>query len=267
MVGGVLYEHGHRMVAAFVGLLVVALYLWAWLGRQRRSVMVLAACALATVVLQGLLGGLTVLMKLPPPVSVAHACLAQAFLCLTVAVAALSGPGWRRMTPLYEERSAAVSVRTLAVATFAAVYGQLVLGAVMRHTHAGLAIPDFPLAFGRIVPPLTSPEIAIHFSHRVWALVVTSLALWLALRVSRTYRAEPRLHRPTMLLLALLTGQLLLGAFTIWTAKSVVPTTTHVLVGAMVLATSFLVALRTFRLVRREGAAESRSAVTRRAAA
>lgn len=266
MEGGVLFEHGHRMVAAGVGFLTIILYVWCLLGGASRAATNLAGIALVAVVVQGMLGGITVLLKLPPAVSVAHACLAQGFLCMTVAIAAMTGPGWGRMSPLAEGRSV-ISLRGLALATSVAVYGQLILGAVMRHTRAGLAIPDFPLAYGRIVPPLQDVAIRIHFAHRVWALVVTCLALWLALRVIRARHGEPRLMRPTMLMLTLLTVQLVLGAFTIWTRKGVLPTTTHVLVGAMILGTSFLLTLRTYRLVSPQGAGAERRAVPESAAA
>jgi cytochrome c oxidase assembly protein subunit 15 len=253
MVGGVLFEHGHRLAAATVGLLVVALYVWTLLGARRRSVTTLAACALGAVVLQGLLGGLPVLLKLPPAVSVAHACLAQAFLCLTVALAATTGPGWSSMTPS-PERPAAISLRTIALATTTAVYLQLLLGAVMRHTDAGLAIPDFPLSFGRLIPPLIDPKVQIHFAHRAGALVVSLLAAWTVARVLRAHGGEPRLRRPALALALFVVIQVALGALTIWTGKAVLPTTAHVLGGAAVLAASFLLTLRAHRLIAPRGA-------------
>jgi len=246
MVGGVLYEHGHRLVAATVGLLVVVLYVWTCFARVSRAVNMVAGCALGAVVLQGLLGGLTVLMKLPPAVSVSHACLAQAFLCLTVAVAAMTGGAWDRPASAREELSV-IPLRALAAATTAAVYGQLLLGAVVRHTKAGLAIPDFPLAFGRVIPPLNDAAVQIHFAHRVGALLVALLVAWTAARVLRAHRDEPRLTRPAIALLALLGAQLVLGALTIWTGRAVIPTTAHVLGGASVLAAGFLLTLRAYR--------------------
>jgi cytochrome c oxidase assembly protein subunit 15 len=265
MTGGVLYEHGHRMVAASVGILVVVLYVWARL-RARRAVAALAAWALGAVVIQGLLGGLTVLMRLPPAVSVAHACLAQAFLCLTVALAAATGDAWRRAGDL-REAAPGPPLRALALATTAAVYGQLVLGAVVRHTKAGLAIPDFPLAFGRLVPPLESPEVRIHFAHRVWALAVLGTALWTAARVLRAHREELLLRRPAVLLIALLGAQTLLGGLTIWTRRAPVPTTFHVLVGAMVLGASLLLTLRAWRMAAPARAAAPGRTAVREAAA
>lgn len=257
MKGGVLFEHGHRMVAAGVGLLTIGLYVWTLAAKARKSVKLLAGCALGAVVLQGLLGGLTVLMKLPPAVSVAHACLAQLFLCATVAVAAMTGPGWDRPSPA--AGGGGVPLRALALAATVAVFGQLILGAVMRHTHAGLAIPDFPLAFGRIVPPLGDAAVRIHFAHRAWAVVVGILTVWLATKILVSHRDEPRLARPAALLLALLAAQITLGAFTVWTRKAVVPTTFHVLGGAMVLAATFLITLRASAMTGKGSEAEAPS--------
>ena len=123
-----------------------------------------ASAALGAVILQGLLGGLTVLLLLPAPVSIGHAGLAQLFFCLTLSLALFTSPGWRgvRRTRWTIRRCGA-----LAAATTALVYVQILLGATMRHTGAGLAIPDFPLAFGHVIPPVWSPPIAIHFAHRV----------------------------------------------------------------------------------------------------
>src|SRR5207237_8296320 len=96
-----------------------------------------------------------------------HACLAQAFFCLTVALAVCTGPRWGTGRP----RTAPPALATAAVAATAVVFAQLILGALMRHMGAGLAIPDFPLAFGRLVPPLVTPHITVHFAHRVGAMV------------------------------------------------------------------------------------------------
>jgi cytochrome c oxidase assembly protein subunit 15 len=133
--------------------------------------------------------------------------------------------------------------------TIVVVFLQLILGALMRHTGAGLAIPDFPLAFGRVMPPFTSQGVVIHFLHRVGAVVVTVAIAWPVLRVFKTFGAEPSLRRPALALAGLLLVQLSLGALTIWTQRAVTPMTAHVAVGAAVLATSVLLALRTCQLV------------------
>jgi len=247
MVGGVLYEHGHRLVAATVGLATLVLTITVWMVDRRRSVRVVASAAIGAVVAQGVLGGLTVLLLLPPAVSVAHACLAQAFLCLTVALAVMTSPAWNDGRRLADD--GAPSLALLTRVTAAAVYVQLILGAVMRHTGAGLAIPDFPLAFGGLVPPFDRPGVAIHFAHRLGALVVLALVTWTALTVRGRCRHEGGLRRPALLACALGALQITLGALTVWSEKAVLPTTAHVAVGAALLATTFVLALRTGRLV------------------
>ncbi len=243
MVGGVFYEHGHRMVATTVGALMVAFAVTTWLVDAPRMVRRLALAGVATVIAQGVLGGLTVIFLLPPAISSAHACLAQAFLCLTVALAVITGPDWTPATrPLADPGYA-----RLTVATAATVYCQLVLGAVMRHTGAGLAIPDFPLAFGGVVPPFTSAGIVIHFLHRLGAVAVTTMIAWTAARTLRAHGRERALVRPAVLAVGLVLTQLTLGALTIWTQKAVLPTTAHVATGAAILGTTVVLALRARR--------------------
>src|SRR6266849_10392465 len=212
MVGGVLFEHGHRLAATVVGCLTVVLALWTVVGDGRASVRALGLLALLAVVLQGVLGGITVLYKLPLAVSVTHACLAHTFFCLTVALAIVTGPGWT--SPPTAVRLDERPIALLAGATTAAVFAQLVLGALMRHLGAGLAIPDFPLAFGRLVPPLATSAVVVHFLHRLGALAVTLCVGWLMARILRQYRAKKRLLRPALLLAGLVLLQLTLGALT-----------------------------------------------------
>jgi cytochrome c oxidase assembly protein subunit 15 len=132
--------------------------------------------------------------------------------------------------------------------TVGMVYLQLILGALMRHTGAGLAIPDFPLAFGRLVPPLESTAVVMHFLHRLGALVVALCVGWSVSRTVRYYPSEPWVLRPALLLAGLLLVQLTLGALTIWTRRAVLPVTAHVAVGAAILATSVVLLLRAWRL-------------------
>ena len=248
LVGGVLYEHGHRMVAAVVGLLTVALAVWIWRAEPRRWVRWVAVAAVAIVMLQGALGGITVLLRLPLAVSVAHACLAQAFFCLTVALAVWTNPRWQ--TPATPQPDAGwPALSQLSLITTAAIFGQLVLGAVVRHTGSGLAIPDFPLAFGGLLPPAFPTPVLIHFLHRVGAVVVTGLVLWTAVHAWVTQRDAVPLGGLALLLVALLSVQLALGASIVWSWRAVVPTTTHVAVGAAMLATSVVMTLRASRLL------------------
>ena len=181
MVGGILYEHGHRLIASGVGLLTIGLAAWLSIADGRRWMRRLGWLALGAVVVQGLLGGVTVLYLLPPAVSISHAGLAQLFFTLVTALAVFTSAGWlaRYGRDAASERALAAdrTLTRLAVATPIAVYGQILVGATMRHTGAGLAIPDFPLAFGRLVPPAWDAAIAVHFAHRVGALVVAALVL------------------------------------------------------------------------------------------
>jgi cytochrome c oxidase assembly protein subunit 15 len=217
--------------------------------------------ALFAVILQGVLGGVTVLYKLPLAVSVTHACLAQVFFCLTVTLAVVTGEGWRRPLPGLGLGS---GFPPQALATTALVFGQLVLGALMRHMKAGLAIPDFPLAFGRLVPPLVTPLITVHFAHRVGALVVLTAVWTLALRARQA--PEP-IRRPALLAAGLVVLQVVLGATIIWSQRAVVPTTTHVVVGAGILASCLVVTLRAFRFAPRRAAAQAPVGLGQRALA
>ena len=248
MVGGVFYEHGHRLAASFVGLLTLILAVWTARAEARPGVRRLAWLALLAVVLQGILGGITVLFYLPPSISVAHACLAQAFLCLTIALAYATSREWLEHDG---GLPGAQAVWTASVLAAAAAFLQLILGAVMRHVGAGLAIPTFPLAFGRLLPPLDDPRIAVHFAHRVGAVIVTLALAHLAWRAHRL----KELARPAWALVVLVALQVGLGGVAVLTGKAVTPTTLHVAVGAAILGGTFLLALRARRLGRDAAAA------------
>src|ERR1041385_2011653 len=247
-VGGIFFEHSHRLVASFVGFLTVILTLLTWLGEKRVWVKWLSAAALGAIILQGVLGGLTVLFLLPAPISTLHACLAQTFFCLVITITVVTSPQWKQGLPLIQSHAERVPVRILCGMTTAAVYFQLILGALMRHTNAGLAIPDFPLAFGQIIPPFTSNKVIIHFSHRIGAVIVATMIVWTFVRIARSYSNQVLLFRPALVMFALVAGQLTLGALTVWTAKAVLPTTAHVLTGALILGTSFLLTLRAYAM-------------------
>src|SRR4029078_3739104 len=100
-----------------------------------------------------------------------HACLAQTFFCTVIALAVFTSPQWKLGLPVVKSDAESIPLQTLCAMTTAAVYFQLILGALMRHTNSGLAIPDFPLSFGHIIPPFTSNKVIIHFAHRVGAVI------------------------------------------------------------------------------------------------
>ena len=245
MVGGIFYEHGHRLIASVVGMLTIGLVIFLWRVEPRAWVRRLGWLALAAVVLQGTLGGLTVLFFLPDAISISHAGLAQIFFCLTIALALVTSTGWRRpvLPPIDDEL---LSRRTAALT--AIVFGQILLGATMRHTGAGLAIPDFPLSYGRLVPPFWNPAIVIHFAHRLGAVVVALVVVAVAWRILVRHRSHPELVRPAWFLVSMVSVQIALGALVVLTGKNEIINTLHVATGAVVLGTSFFLTLRAFRI-------------------
>jgi cytochrome c oxidase assembly protein subunit 15 len=285
------------MTAGTVAILILLLAIWLFRREPRRWVVRLGFAALAAVLLQALLGGLTVLFLLPPAISIAHACLAQTVFCLTVTIALVTSRGWRaaaaapptldvlepaaseaqrrRMSrgstsrsaddraadprgpesaaqpaPAIDEAALHSGPARLAIVMVGAVFVQLVLGAVLRHTGAGLAIPDFPLAFGRLIPPTWSGPIALHFAHRIQSLVVLFFGILLASGLLHRHGRRSDLARPAILLSGLLPVQIALGGMTVLLQKPVSVTVAHVATGALILATSLVIALRAWRVER-----------------
>jgi heme a synthase len=268
MVGGIFYEHSHRLIASTVGFLILVLAFWLGRVEPRRWVRRLGYLALAAVIVQGLLGGITVLWYLPDPISISHASLAQIVFCLTTAIALFTSPGWKRAYATQSDasthaRSAGADIpaagssttsplddrrlQQVALVTTIAIYVQIVVGATMRHMDAGLAIPDFPLAFGQLIPPHWDTGIAIHYAHRVGAAIVTALIIATTAHVMYHHRRRLEMMRPSILLLALLALQITLGALTVWTQKHYIINSLHVVTGGSVLATSLVLTLRAHR--------------------
>ena len=245
-VGGIFYEHGHRLIASGVGFLTIILAAWLWLKERRRWLAWTGLAALATVVAQGVLGGLTVMFFLPASVSTAHAGLAEIFLCLTIAIALFTSPGWMKGYGVPDLDD--ITLRRLATTTTVLIYAQILVGATMRHTGAGLAIPDFPLMFGRLVPDHWDPRIAIHFAHRAGAVIVTLAIVATARVVWYHHRRHRELTRPAALLLVLVAVQVTLGGVTVLSQRDVWVNSLHVVCGALVLATSLVLTLRTWRV-------------------
>lgn len=247
MVGGVKFEHGHRMVAGTVVIFTLILAVWLWRSEPRRWLRRLGGIAVLTIIAQAVLGGITVLFFLPVDVSVAHACLAQAFFCIMVSLALFTQPDWRWDEPKLKECSA-LSLRRLATVTTALIFLQLMLGAAFRHHGFG------------IIP------------HIVGAGLVTIAVLWMLVRVLSEFRAERQLTRPIGLLTGLLLAQVVLGIgsyWEIWTNQNapqplppvVLVTTTHVAVGALVLAASLALTYQSYRFVAAPDAAPELSSM------
>lgn len=264
MVGGIFWEHSHRMLASIAGLLTFVLTWLVYRYDRRRWVRLVALWASIAVLIQGLFGGLTVLLMLPAWTSSTHGTLAQIYLCLLLVVALAESCHWVESPPAREMPR----LRTASLWLVATVFIQLILGALMRHNEAGLVIPDFPTMFGSWSLPLDDASIALanrelsdngilgklrldrvetyhmvlHLLHRFWAVVVTLLGSYVAVAVLRrtgTGRPVGKWSAAFLLLLAL---QITLGILTIYTEKNPTITTFHVVTGAALLGATVAMA-------------------------
>ena len=256
-------EHGHRLIAGTVALLTMLLAFQFRRRETRPWVRRIAYLAVAAVFAQAALGGITVLLFLPTAVSVGHAALAQLFLCLVVTLAIVTSKVWLRADFTLQRMPARRRAARLAAALTGTVYLQILLGAVMRHTGAGLAIPDFPLVFGGLVPPVFSEGVAIHYAHRLGALLALVLVIALVWQVLRRFRDERGLVLPAVTLAFLVALQIGLGGAVVLSGRAVVPNTVHVAVGALVLANSLTLTLCAWRGVRLLARESSPSAIER----
>lgn len=314
-VGGILYEHSHRLAGSVVGFLTLVLALWLngrpaakWLRWGSLLVFALGLLAatsskvkldnvlflagtgvagfavsfvwprhepvsprlarwgqvaLGLVIVQGLLGGLRV-TALADWLGIFHGTLAQCFLALICALALVTSGGWARWQAEPTIVPVPDKVRRFLLVTTLLVLGQLALGASMRHQHAGLAVPDFPLAHGKLWPAtdadaldrynrsrqevrefnaITAGQIHLHMAHRVGALVVFGHVLGCLLRLRRTVGAAHPLARGAAGWFALLCLQFGLGIWTVLSNKAADIATLHVVVGAAALVTGALLTL------------------------
>lgn len=233
MVGGVFWEHLHRLVA---GGLLLMWGLATWLVRrevpaERRWLYKASLAGVGLLLVQSVFGGLTVIFRLPDWISTTHLTLALSFLALATVLASVTS----RTTERYHEPRADSATRRLAVVAPALVLAQSVLGGLVRHTDAGMACPDVPLCLGQIVPPLVNAPITAHFVHRVLALIAAAVVILLAVRVRRVGGPE-RVRRWTMAAAALVLVQLGLGVASVLTTLAVIPVSLHTLGAAALLA-------------------------------
>lgn len=268
--GGAFWEHSHRLVASLVGLLTVLTVVSIWLTQRPRSwLLALAAAALLLVIVQGVMGGLRVTQhsenqRLALTLAVIHGVTGQLFLCVCVVMAAALSRWWLQTQPQRRPRRPATGLQTAAIALLIALFVQLVLGASMRHTGAGAAIPDFPTTCGRLLPPFSQQGISaaaatmgdvnltqyatpglvgLHFLHRLWALVVLAALAWVVYE-PRDAADQSHLVRPVYVLVALAVLQLAFAAMVIWTRLQPEFATAHQATGAAILALAVLLVLR-----------------------
>ena len=233
MVGGIFYEHGHRMIAATVGFLTVLQAIWMQRSEPKRFLRMLGWWSVGAVIAQGLLGGLTVKLLLPKSVSIAHAGLAEIFLCLNVSIAFFASKSFSALRN-HERGDAPVASTTALVAL---VYAQILAGALMRHLGAGLAIPTI-----WVIPPFNSPAVIVNFAHRLGAVLVATVVVMIAIRLARFETNHPLRIVANFLMLFVAT-QILLGMYTVWSGKQPVITSLHVMIGALNLATALVLAI------------------------
>ncbi len=265
-IGGVLFEHTHRLIASTVGFLTIILAVWLWRTEDRQSVKTLGLIAVGGVILQGILGGLRVTM-LKDQIGIFHACLAQAFLGLIVLIAIVTTNFWQTLGSSAAGNLTAVNgqvfqrlalVKTVAVVTTIAIYVQLALGATMRHQHKDLAILDFPTANGAWIPDTSAAALAkintwrdaralsdvdafqiwLQMAHRLLAVLIGIAIIAFAARIRRLRNSSraPILSGLSILWVVLFFIQFALGAWTIWSNKAADVATTHVAVGAIMLS-------------------------------
>jgi len=272
MAGGIKYEHTHRMLASIVGLLTLILTVWlirikdmpVWVKR-------LGIAAFLTVVAQGILGGLTVKFFLPVWLSTLHGVFAQTFFLILILIA-YSLSVERRQRWHIEEESYEPQFLRLSVFLMVMVYIQLIIGNVMRHAQAGLAVPDFPTMGWTLMPhfdqawlnrinawrfennldPVNMGQVFIHLFHRFWALLIIIDILWLNKIAYKKCLDRPLILQTLYWLNLAVILQITLGISTVLTHKEVYTTTLHVTTGAIVLALTFLMVLRSTPLTWRQ---------------
>src|SRR5262245_50204311 len=267
-VGGILFEHTHRLIASGVGFLTIILAIWLWRSETRQWVRNLGVIALAGVILQGVLGGLRVTM-LKDEIGIFHACIAQAFLALLVVIAIVTTRFWQSPWEVNVDSKKFAPIRALSVVISVAIYVQLALGATMRHQHRDLAILDFPTANGAWIPD-TSPtalerinvwrdarglsdvdafQIWLQMTHRFVALLIAIGIIAFCTRVWKDARRVSTLKKLSMWWVLFLFAQLTLGAWTIWSNKAADIATAHVAVGAIMLSFGVSISAICWRLL------------------
>jgi cytochrome c oxidase assembly protein subunit 15 len=236
-IGGIRYEHSHRMIAGFTILLTLGIAGWTWLADRRPWMKALAFGALGTIIVQAILGGMTVRHFLPPAVSTAHAAVAQTFFCIAVAIAIFTGRRWVEEAPqtIKIKDDGRPSLLSLSLLSILILYVQLILGAMFRHH----GMPWWP--------------------HVLNAIVVALLLTWTGIRALLQFSVIDAIRRPAVSLLFLLVIQLCLGfaAFltrVVWGPDAaqpelsmVIATVAHVAVGALLLATTAVLTLQVWR--------------------
>ena len=251
MVGGIFYEHGHRLFATIVGFLTLVQSILLGFSNQPLWIKKMGFFALLLVVIQGLLGGMTVLFFLPPQISIIHGILAQTFFVSTIFIAySLSSIRSHRNNINYP-----LSIKRGAVILTAMVYVQLILGALMRHTASGLAIPDFPTMGGMWIPTFSDSmidninaelfdknldmvskwQVIIHFLHRMGAIIITLALSFFIYKFGKNVKKNSMELKMLIMISIILLIQISLGAVTVLSERMPYIASFHVVTGAALL--------------------------------
>ena len=268
-VGGVYYEHVHRLLAAGVGFLTVVMALWVWLVDPRRWARLVGIGMVVAVIAQGVLGGMTVLYGLPAYVSSAHGILGQTFFALTCLMAYAQSQELENRLTDAEERSGDRRAFQCGLALLVLLYAQLTLGAFMRHTESGLALTDFPTFDGSLsldfnaerlheinqsrqqlgMVPVELYQVLLHAAHRIGGIVVFGAVLLLTLWAARRTVLSAQAKTAARFLWLLVCAQLMLGIFTVLSLRNPMLTSLHVAVGAVMIGMTLLFVMRSFPIV------------------
>jgi cytochrome c oxidase assembly protein subunit 15 len=326
-IGGIFYEHSHRLIASGVGFLTTILAFWLYGYKSRKLLRAIGAfflvvgifltivrparlneellliaiglagfgasfvwprcepapkwmrtlgvIAFVAVVVQGTLGGLRV-TQMKDELGIFHATLAQLFFCLVGSIALFQTNFWKKLQSVRVPSS----LHILYLGTTALILGQLILGATMRHQHAGLSIPDFPLAYGKIWPDtdaqsvahynqmrtevegygfITGGQIILQMVHRILALAIVIAVLTCFARTARQFGWSNSLSKWSCAWFLLICSQAFLGAATIWTGKSADIATAHVACGALSLLSGVLLTIVAFRMLAAKAGSQTRA--------
>jgi len=263
-IGGIFYEHTHRLWATVVGLMTTILAVWLWWQDSRKWMKWLGLVAFLLVIAQGVLGGLRVVLKMDN-LGAVHGVVGQTFFALICSIALFTSGFWRAISK--QKLSVPGPLRTLVVMTTILIFCQLIMGSMMRAQHAGLSINTFPSAYGKLWPD-TSPEAIAHYNaqrmettnvneitafqvilqmvHRIFALAIFIFVTLCAVQAWRLLGKGDALAKLALFWLGLILAQIGLGAATILTNKAADVATAHVLVGALSLVTGALWCLIAF---------------------
>jgi heme a synthase len=244
-------EHSHRLSAGLMAIITVMIWFAIWKYEARGWLRAVALFAVGLVFFQAFVGGLRVLMdhlhinmvntSMGRLFAMLHAGLAQIYLCVLLTLSLGLARPWLERADVSFDRG----LRTIGRWCCGLLLLQLAVAAIMRHSYAGIAIPYFPMSTvdGNLFPPDWNFRVSIHFAHRVMALVLTVALVWFAVRMWKSPGVGEGLRKAAAWMVAMLVGQIALGAAAIWTMRNPYVTTGHVLLGALLLATTFGITL------------------------